>query len=52
MREFCRKAHEVRAHVNQTEPYSPWQNAVKVMIHELKKGSKREMVQSFWDDCL
>ena len=30
------------AHVKQTEPYSPWQNAAELTIRELKKGAGRK----------
>ena len=43
--------------VKQTEPYSPWQNAVESTIRELKKGAGRKMIKSnspkkLWDDYL
>ncbi len=40
-----------------TEPYSPWQNAAKREIKELKKGTGRKLLLTntpgrLWDDCL
>ncbi len=35
---FCWKLVDVRCQLKQTEPYSPWQNAAKREIKELKKG--------------
>ena len=32
-------------HVNQTEPYSPWQNAAVGTIRQLKKSAGRKMIK-------
>ena len=57
MDEFRRKARQADSQVKQTEPYSPWQNAAKAMIKELKTGTGRKMIRTgspkvLWDDCL
>ncbi len=54
---FCRKLVDAHCQLKQTEPYSPWQNAAKREIKELKKGSGCKMLTSgaprrLWDDCL
>jgi hypothetical protein len=54
---FRRKCREAGVHVRQTEPHTPWSNAVEAAIRELKKGVGRQMVRSaapkrLWDDCL
>jgi hypothetical protein len=48
---------EVGTRVRQTEPHTPWSNAVEAAIRELKKGVGRQMVRSaapkrLRDDCL
>jgi hypothetical protein len=43
--EFRQKAQEANCHLKQTEPFSPWSNAAKGMIQELKKGIARKMLQ-------
>jgi hypothetical protein len=43
--EFRRKCREVGARVKQTEPHSPWSNAAKVAIRELKRGVGRQVVR-------
>jgi hypothetical protein len=55
-RQFKKKSREADCHIRQTEPYSPWSNAAKGAIHELKKGIARKMLQSkapkrLWDHC-
>ena len=37
---FQEKAKEMGTHIKQTEPYSPWENAAKLTICELKKGAR------------
>ena len=54
---FHRKAKEMGVHVKQTEPYSPWQNAAKLTIHELKKGAgwkaaRAKSPKKLWDHAL
>jgi hypothetical protein len=54
--QFKKKAREADCHICQTEPYSPWSNAAKGAIRELKKGIARKMLQSkapkrLWDHC-
>ena len=44
MGQFKKKAKEAACFVKQTEPYSPWQNAAKMSIRELKKSVGRKMV--------
>ena len=44
-------------HLKQTEPFTPWLNAAKREIKELKKGLGRKLIKSgtskrLWDDCL
>jgi hypothetical protein len=52
------KCQQAGSHFKQTEPYTPWWNAVEGAIHELKRGVGHEMVQShapkwLWDhECL
>ena len=57
MGKFRQKAGQADCQVKQTEPYSPWQNAVEAMIKEFKKGTDRKMIRTdspkvLWDDCL
>ena len=57
MGEFRHKAKQADCHVEQTEPYSPWQNAAESTIRELEKGAGRKIIKSnfpkkLWDDCL
>ena len=54
---FTRKLKEISYHFKQTEPFTPWLNAVKREVKELKKGSSRKLIKSstpkrLWDDCL
>ena len=54
---FHKKAKEMGAHVKQTEPYSPWQNAAELTIRELKKGARRKAAHTqspkkLWDHSL
>jgi hypothetical protein len=41
---FRRKLKEVNWHMRMTEPYSPWQQAAKGCICELKQGVSRKMI--------
>ena len=55
--EFNRKLKDASCHLRQTEPFTPWLNAAKREIKELKKGSGRKLLKSgipnrCWDDCL
>jgi hypothetical protein len=55
--EFRCKLKEADCHLGVTEPYSPWQQAVKGCIHELKRGSSRKMIKigspkCLWGHCL
>ena len=55
--EFNRKLKEASCHLQQTEPFTPWSNAAKREIKNLKKGSGRKLVKSgaqkrLWNDCL
>ena len=54
---FRRKAKEMGAHIKQTEPHSPWQNAAELAIRELKKGAGRKATKAkspkkLWDHAL
>ena len=45
------------AHIKQTEPHSPWQNAAELAIRELKKGAGRKAAKAkspkkLWDHAL
>ena len=53
---FKRKLHEADCHPQQTEPYSPWQQATEGCIRELKRGVSRKMIKTgspkaLWDHC-
>ena len=55
--EFNRKLKKASCHLKQMEPLTPWSNAAKKEIKELKKGSGRKPIKSgtpkwLWDDCL
>jgi hypothetical protein len=57
MDEFPKKCLDAGAHVHQTKPYSPWQDHAEWTIRELKKKTRRVMMQTrcpkqLWDDCL
>ena len=57
MGEFTRKTKRMGTHVQQTEPYSPWQNAAEGGIGVVKHGSGCKMVKrkspgKLWDHCL
>ena len=57
MGEFNRKAQQMGAHVKQTEPYSPWQNAAEGTICKAKCGSghkqaKKKLTRKLWDHCI
>jgi hypothetical protein len=41
---FQHKCCQAGLHIKQTEPYTPWLNAVEGAIHELKQGVGCEMV--------
>ena len=41
---FCKKCQEVDSHVKQLKPYTPWSNAAKSVIRELKRGFGHQMV--------
>ncbi len=54
---FKRKLREADCHGQQTEPYSPWQNATEGCIRELKRGVSRKMMKTgspkvLWDHCI
>jgi hypothetical protein len=54
---FKRKLKEVYCHMRVTEPYSPWQQAAKGCIHELKHGVSQKMIRTgapkqLWDHCI
>jgi hypothetical protein len=54
---FRHKLKEVNCHMRVTEPYSPWQQAAKGCIHELKQGVSRKMIRTgapkyLWDHCI
>ena len=49
--EFNRKLKEASCHLKQTEPFTPWSNAVKREIKELKKG-RSGAPKRLWDDYL
>ncbi len=44
--DVMRKLHEEDCHARQTEPYSPWQQAVEGCIRELKRGVSRKMIMT------
>ena len=57
MGEFRKKAKEIQAHVKQTEPHSPWQNAAEGMIPKVKRGIRRKMLEKkvpakLWDHAV
>jgi hypothetical protein len=43
---FCHKCQQAGSHVKQTEPHTPWSNAVEGAIQELKWGTGCKMVWS------
>ncbi len=54
---FKKKCQDADCRIKQTKPYSPWQNAAKSAIRELKKAAGRKMVQAgapkpFWADAI
>ncbi len=54
---FHQKLQEAGCERKITEPFSPWQNATKCEIKELKKGTDRKLLltnmhRRLWDDCL
>jgi hypothetical protein len=54
---FKRKLHEANCHAQQTEQYSPWQQATEGCICELKRGVSRKMIKTgspkaLWDHCI
>ena len=51
------KTKKMQAHVKQTEPHSPWQNAAEGMIRKVKRGSGRKMLKKkvpakLWDHAV
>jgi hypothetical protein len=55
--DFKRKLREADCHARQTEPYSPWQQAAKGGIRELKRGVSCKMIKTgsprvLWDHCI
>ena len=54
---FRKKSQEAYYHINQIEPYYPWQLQAKRNIMNLEKGSGRKIVRAgapkkIWDDAL
>jgi hypothetical protein len=54
---FKHKLKEINCHLRVTEPYSPWQQAAKGCIRELKRGVSRRMIKTgapkrLWDHCI
>ena len=54
---FKKKSQDADCLIKQTEPHSPWQNAAKSAIRELKKAAGRKMVRAgapkpFWADAI
>jgi hypothetical protein len=54
---FRCKLKEVSSHMQVTEPYSPWQQAAKGCICELKQGVSCKMIRTgapkcLWDHCI
>ena len=54
--EFNRKLKEALCHLKWMEPYTPWLNAAKREIKELKKAFSRRLIKSgtpkrLLDDC-
>jgi hypothetical protein len=57
MGQFRMKVREAYCRIKQTEPYSPWQNAVESAIRESKRAAGRKMAaskcpQRIWDHCI
>jgi hypothetical protein len=55
--EFRRKIRVAGCIVHQTEPYTPWSDRAELAIRELKKKTRRAMMNSHcpkrrWDDCM
>jgi hypothetical protein len=55
--QFAKKCRDASVTVRPVEAYSPWSNYAESMIRELKKGTRRTMVnigvpKRLWDDCL
>ena len=44
--DFKHKLHEADCHLQQPEPYSPWQQAVEGCIRQLKQGVSRKMIKT------
>jgi hypothetical protein len=44
--QFRKKCRDAGAHVHQTEPYSPWQDRAELATRELKKKTRRVMMQT------
>ena len=54
---FKKKSLEVGCRLKQTEPYSPWQNATKETVIDIKRGAgknktKSRIPKNLWDHCL
>jgi hypothetical protein len=54
---FKRKLKEVNCHLRMTELYTPWQQAAKGCIRELKQGVSHKMIKTgapkcLWDHCI
>ncbi len=54
---FCQKLQDAGCKKKTTKPYSPWNNAAKWEIKELKKGVDRKLLltdapRRLWDNCL
>jgi hypothetical protein len=55
--EFRKKIRDAGCIVHQTEPYTPWSDRAELAIRELKKKTRRAMMNShcpkrLWDDCM
>ncbi len=55
--DFKRKLRKTDCHARQTEPYSPWQQAAKGCIRELKHVVSRNVIKIgsprlLWDHCI
>ena len=57
LEEFNQKLNKALCHLKQMEPFTPWLNAAKREVNELKKRSSRKLIKSItpkrlWNDCL
>ena len=55
--EFSRKLNKASGHLRQKEPFTPWSNAAKREIKELKKDSSWKLtkfgtLKRLWNNCL